>query len=150
MRTFRTLDEITDAAGSELGTSDWLHVDQQRISMFADATNDHQWIHVDEERAAAGPFGRTIAHGYLTLSLLPFFAGQVFDIATPGMRINYGLERVRFPAPVPVGSRLRSHVRLGAVTDHPAGKQVVVEHTVEIEGHDKPACVAGHVVLLVT
>ena len=148
MRTFETLDEISAAAGTELGTSDWLLIDQDRIATFADATNDHQWIHVDEERAAAGPFGGTIAHGYLTLSLLPFFASQVFTLATPGAKLNYGLEKVRFPAPVPVDSRLRSHVRLGTVSDHPAGKQAVIEHTVEIEGHDKPACVAAHVVLL--
>jgi acyl dehydratase len=150
MRTFSTLDEIADASGSDLGTSEWLEIDQERIAMFADATNDHQWIHVDEARAAAGPFGGTIAHGYLTLSLLPFFASQVFALETPGPKLNYGLEKVRFPAPVPVGSRLRSHVRLGVVTDHPAGKQAVIEHTVEIEGQDKPACVAAHVVLLLS
>ena len=148
MRTFTTLDDVAAAAGSEIGTSDWLEVDQDRIDSFADATLDHQWIHVDVERAAAGPFGRTIAHGFLTLSLLPRFASQVFELETPGARLNYGLEKVRFPSPVPVGSRLRSHVRFGEVRDLPAGKQLIVEHTVEIEGHDKPACVAQHVVLL--
>ncbi len=99
MRTFHTLDEVTAASGTEIGTSDWLTVDQDRITAFADATNDHQWIHVDEERAAAGPFGGTIAHGFLTLSLLPYFAAQVFALETPGARLNYGLEKVRFPAP---------------------------------------------------
>jgi len=148
MRTFTTLDEVASASGSDIGTSDWLTVDQARIEAFADATLDHQWIHVDVEAATAGPFGTTIAHGFLTLSLLPHFASQVFRLETPGARLNYGLEKVRFPSPVPVDSRLRSHVRFGEVRDLPAGKQLVVEHTVEIEGHDKPACVAAHVVLL--
>ena len=148
MRTFTTLDAVADAGGTDIGTSDWVVVDQARIDAFADATLDHQWIHVDAERAAAGPFGTTIAHGFLTLSLLPHFASQVFTLETPGARLNYGLEKVRFPAPVPMGSRLRSHVRFGEVRDLPAGKQLVIEHTVEIEGHDKPACVAAHVVLL--
>lgn len=148
MRTFTTLDEVAAAAQSEIGTSEWLEVDQSRIDAFAEATLDHQWIHVDAARAAEGPFGTTIAHGFLTLSLLPHFASQVFTLETPGARLNYGLEKVRFPNPVPVGSRLRSHVRFGEVKDLPAGKQLVVEHTVEIEGQDKPACVAAHVVLL--
>ena len=148
MRTFTTLDEVADAAGQEVGTSEWLTVDQERIDQFADATDDHQWIHVDRERAAQGPFGGTIAHGFLTLSLLPHFAAEVFRLETPGARLNYGLDKVRFPAPVPVGSRLRSHVRFGDVTDLPSGKQLVVNHTVEIEGAEKPACVAAHVVLL--
>ena len=150
MRTFHSLDEVSAASGTEIGTSAWLTVDQARIAAFADATNDHQWIHVDEERAAAGPFGGTIAHGFLTLSLLPFFAAQVFAFETTGARLNYGLEKVRFPAPVPVGSRLRSHVRFGEVTDLASGKQLVVHHTIEIEGADKPACVAAHVVLLLS
>jgi len=153
MRTFTTLDEVADAAGQEIGTSEWLTVDQERIGQFADATHDHQWIHVDVERAAQGPFGGTIAHGFLTLSLLPHFAAEVFRLETPGARLNYGLDKVRFPAPVPVDSRLRSHVRFGEVTDLPSGKQLVVNHTVEIGAsdgrvHDKPACVAAHVVLL--
>ena len=148
MRTFSSLDEVTAAAGTEIGTSEWLTLDQDRINAFADATNDHQWIHVDAEAAAAGPFGTTIAHGFLTLSLLPRFASQVFSLETPGARLNYGLDKVRFPNPVPVGSRLRSHVSFGEVKDLPAGKQLIVEHTVEIEGQDKPACVAAHVVLL--
>lgn len=148
MRTFTTLDEVAAAAGSEIGTSEWLTVDQARIDAFAEATLDHQWIHVDTAAAAAGPFGTTIAHGFLTLSLLPHFASQVVSFEMPGARLNYGLEKVRFPSPVPVDSRLRSHVRFGDVRDLPAGKQLVVEHTIEIEGHDKPACVAAHVVLL--
>jgi acyl dehydratase len=150
MRTFTTLEDVAAAAGQEIGTSEWLVVDQARIDSFADATLDHQWIHVDVERAGSGPFGTTIAHGFLTLSLLPHFASQVFSLETPGARLNYGLEKVRFPNPVPVDSRLRSHVRFGEVRDLAAGKQLIVEHTVEIEGHDKPACVAQHVVLLLS
>ncbi len=150
MRTFTTLDEVAAAAGSEIGTSEWLDVDQARLDAFADATLDHQWIHVDVDRAGTGPFGTTIAHGFLTLSLLPHFASQVFRLETPGARLNYGLDKVRVPSPVPVDSRLRSHVRFGEVRDLAAGKQLVVEHTVEIEGHDKPACVAQHVVLLLS
>ena len=148
MRTFTTHDEVAAAAESEIGTSEWLDIDQARIDAFADATLDHQWIHVDVDAAGAGPFGTTIAHGFLTLSLLPHFASEVFRLETPGARLNYGLDKVRFPNPVPVDSRLRSHVRFGEVRDLAAGKQLVVEHTVEIEGHDKPACVAQHVVLL--
>ena len=150
MRTFTTLDDVAAAAGSEIGTSDWLTVDQARIDAFADATLDHQWIHVDADAAAAGPFGTTIAHGFLTLSLLPPVASQVFSLETPGARLNYGLEKVRFPSPVPVDSRLRSHVRFGEVTDLPSGKQLIVHHTVELEGSAKPACVAAHVVLLLS
>lgn len=148
MRTFTTLDEVAAAAHTDIGTSDWLEVDQDRIDAFAEATKDHQWIHVDPEAAAAGPFGKTIAHGFLTLSLLPWFTANVYTLETPGAKLNYGLDKVRFPAPVPVDSRLRSHVRFGEVKDLPAGKQLIIEHTVEIEGHDKPACVAAHVVLL--
>jgi acyl dehydratase len=118
------------------------------VDAFADATGDHQWIHVDVARAKAGPFGGTIAHGYLTLSLIPFLGSQVFSLETPGAKLNYGVNKVRFPSPVPVGSRIRSHVTMGEVTDLPAGKQLTLRHTVEIEGHDKPACVAETVVLL--
>lgn len=150
MRTFTTLDEVQDAANTELGTTDWLLVEQDRIDQFAEATGDHQWIHVDPERAASGPFGATIAHGFLTLSLLPQFNVQVFALETPGARLNYGLNKVRFPSPVPVGSRLRSHVSVGEVADLPHGKQMVLKHTVEIEGGDKPACVAELVVLLLS
>ena len=148
MRIFTTLDDVAAAAATDIGTSEWFVVDQARIDAFADATLDYQWIHVDADAAAAGPFGKTIAHGFLTLSLLSHFASQVFALETPGARLTYGLERVRFPAPVPVDSRLRSHVRFGEIRDLPTGKQLVVEHTVEIEGHGKPACVAGHLVLL--
>ncbi|UUZ58027.1 MaoC family dehydratase [Nocardioides sp. B-3] len=150
MRTFTTLDEVAAAANSEIGTTDWLLVEQERINQFADATGDHQWIHVDEERAKEGPFGATIAHGFLTVSLLPYFNQQSFALETPGARLNYGLNKVRFPHPVPVGSRLRSHVSFGDVTDLPTGKQLIIKHTLEIEGVDKPACVAELVVLLLS
>ncbi|EON23033.1 MULTISPECIES: MaoC family dehydratase [Nocardioides] len=148
MRTFTTLEEVAASANTEIGTTDWLVVDQERINLFADATGDHQWIHVDEERAKTGPFGATIAHGFLTVSLLPHFNTESFALETPGARLNYGLNKVRFPHPVPVGSRLRSHVSFGDVTDLATGKQLAIRHTVEIEGVDKPACVAELVVLL--
>lgn len=148
MRILDDLDALTRMAGEELGTSDWLEIDQERVDRFADATGDHQWIHVDVERAAAGPFGGTIAHGYLTLSLLPYLGAQVFSLETPGAKLNYGVNKVRFPSPLRVGSRIRSHVVLGEVTELPAGKQVTLRHTIEIEGGEKPACVAETVVLL--
>jgi acyl dehydratase len=148
MRVLDDLDGLAELAGEELGTSEWLEIDQERVNLFADATGDHQWIHVDVERAEAGPFGGTIAHGYLTLSLLPFLGAQVFSLETPGAKLNYGVNKVRFPSPVRVGSRVRSHVTMGEVTDLPAGKQLTLRHTIEIEGATKPACVAETVVLL--
>ncbi|HEX6248832.1 MAG TPA: MaoC family dehydratase [Nocardioidaceae bacterium] len=150
MRVFKTLEELSDAAGQELGTSDWLLVDQERVNAFADATGDHQWIHVDVDRAADGPFGGTIAHGYLTLSLVPMFAAQIFSLETPGAKLNYGVNKVRFPNPVKVGSRIRCTASLGEVTDIPAGKQLTTRYVVEIEGEEKPACVAETVVLLLS
>jgi len=148
MRVFTTMDDLTAAVGEDLGTSDWLEVTQDRVDAFADATGDHQWIHVDVERAKDGPFGGTIAHGYLTLSLVPFLGSQVFALETPGAKLNYGANKVRFPHPVPVGSRIRSHVTLAELTDLASGKQMVLRHTVEIEGVEKPGCVAETVVLL--
>ena len=148
MRTFTSLDEVAAAAGEELGTSDWLEIDQARVDRFAEATGDHQWIHVDVDRAKQGPFGGTIAHGYLTLSLVPFLGAQVFSLETPGAKLNYGVNKVRFPHPVRVGSRVRAHVAMGEVTDLPTGKQMLLRYTVEIEGEPKPACVAETVVLL--
>jgi acyl dehydratase len=123
-------------------------VEQERVDEFAAATGDHQWIHVDVERAKAGPFGGTIAHGYLTLSLLPFLGSQVFGLETPGAKLNYGVNKVRFPSPLPVGSRVRARVSVAGVTDLPAGKQMTLKYVVEIDGSDKPACVAETVVLL--
>ena len=148
MRVFTTFDEITAAVGEELGTSDWLEIDQERVNAFADATGDHQWIHVDVERAKEGPFGGTIAHGYLTLSLIPQFTAEIFGLETPGAKLNYGVNKVRFPNPVRVGSRIRATAAIAEVTDIPAGKQMVTRYVIEIEGQDKPACVAETVVLL--
>ncbi len=148
MRTFTSFDELSDAIGEELGTSDWLPIDQERVDQFADATGDHQWIHVDVDRAASGPFGGTIAHGYLTLSLIPHLGAQVFTLETPGAKLNYGVNKVRFPAPVLVGSRVRSTVTVRGVTDLPSGKQLVLSHVIEIEDAPKPACIAETVVLL--
>jgi acyl dehydratase len=148
MRVFTTFEEIEAAAGQEIGTSDWIQIKQDRVNQFADATGDHQWIHVDIERATAGPFGGTIAHGYLTLSLVPWLGSMVFTLQTPGAKLNYGVNKVRFPNPVRVGSRVRSRVTIGKVTDIPTGKQLTVNHVIEIEGQDKPACVAETVVLL--
>jgi acyl dehydratase len=148
MRILDNLDELAGLTGEELGTSDWLEVDQDRVDRFADATGDHQWIHVDVERATAGPFGGTIAHGYLTLSLVPLLGSQVFSLETPGAKLNYGVNKVRFPSPVRVGSRIRDRVTVGEVTDLPTGKQLTLRHVIEIEGEGKPACVAETVVLL--
>lgn len=142
------LDDLKSRVGQELGVSEWLEVTQEAIDAFADATGDHQWIHVDVERAKAGPFGGTIAHGYLTLSLVPWLGSMLFSLQTPGAKLNYGVNKVRFPNPVRVGSRIRCRVTINAVVDIPAGKQLTVGHVVEIEGEDKPACVAETVVLL--
>ena len=129
--------------GDEFGPSEWLEIDQERINRFAEATGDDQWIHVDPERAAEGPFGTTIAHGFLTLSLLVRFLYEVRPETDEfRMGINYGVNRVRFPAPVPVGSRIRGRFRVVDVTDVEGGIQVAMEGTVEREGHEKPVCVA--------
>ena len=148
MRVFSTVDEIAACVGEELGTSDWLEVDQARVDAFADATGDHQWIHVDTERAAAGPFGGTIAHGYLTLSLIPFLGQGVFSLDTPGAKLNYGVNKVRFPSPLRVGKRIRVTISVAALTELPAGHQLTLQQVVEIEDEPKPACVAETVVLL--
>ena len=129
--------------GEEVGVTDWMEITQERVSAFADATDDHQWIHVDPGRAASGPFGGTIAHGFLTLALtVPLSAEVELDVGNPKMGINYGLEKVRFPAPVPVGSRIRARVALLGVTEVPGGIQVNRQVTIEVEGGDKPAMVA--------
>ena len=148
MRVFTTFEEIEAAAGEEIGTTDWVEITQERVNQFAEATGDDQWIHVDEEKAKAGPFGGTIAHGYLTLSLIPWLGSMVFGLDTPGARLNYGVNKVRFPNPVRVGSRIRATVKINGVADVSAGKQLTVGYTVEIENEDKPACVAESVVLL--
>jgi acyl dehydratase len=128
--------------GAEFGPSSWIEVPQERIDAFADATGDHQWIHVDPERAAAGPFGGTIAHGYLTLSLLPSMSYEVVPRQGGGMAVNYGLNRVRFPAPVPSGSRVRGSFRVDQVEQQDWGFQATMTATIEREGGDKPVCVA--------
>ena len=128
--------------GSEFGPSSWIEVPQERIDAFAEATGDRQWIHVDREAAAAGPFGSTIAHGYLTLSLLPVMSYEVVPREDGGMAVNYGLNRVRFPAPVPSGSRLRGSFRVDSVDEFDGGYQATMTATIEREGGDKPVCVA--------
>ncbi|MEV7286454.1 MaoC family dehydratase [Streptomyces sp. NPDC093252] len=144
-RIFTSVDELRAAVGERLGHTDWIEIDQQRIDLFAEATGDHQWIHVDPARAATGPFGTTIAHGYLTLALLPLFAPQLIAVEGVTMGVNYGTNKVRFPAPVPVGSRLRATAAVSAVDDVPGGVQVAIVFTVEREGGDKPVCVAESV-----
>lgn len=148
MRTFSTFEEIESAAGEEVGTSEWVEITQERVDQFADATGDHQWIHVDVEKARSGPFGGTIAHGYLTLSLVPWLSAQVIDLQTSGAKLNYGVNKVRFPNPLLVGSRVRLVATVGAITEVPAGRQLTLKYVVEIEDQDKPACVAETVVLL--
>lgn len=148
MRILSTPDQINAAVGTSLGTGDWLTIEQERITAFADATDDHQWIHVDAARAAAGPFGATIAHGYLTLSLIPALGAGIFALEHHGPTINYGVNKVRFITPVKVGSRIRAHVQLAAATPAAAGLQLLIDYTVEIDGEEKPACVAQTVVLL--
>ena len=144
-RIFTSAEELKAAVGESLGYSDWLEVDQKRIDLFAEATGDHQWIHVDPEKAAAGPFGTTIAHGYLTLSLLPLLVPQILRVDHVKMGVNYGTNKVRFPAPVPVGSRLRATAALREVTEVGGGVQVAAAVVVEREGGDKPVCVAESV-----
>ncbi|MBH5334110.1 MaoC family dehydratase [Streptomyces pactum] len=142
---FHSPRELLAAVGREFGPSDWVEVDQRRIDLFAEATGDHQWIHVDPERAADGPFGGTIAHGYLTLSLLPLFTPQLIRVEGVRLGVNYGTNKVRFPAPVPVGSRLRATARIAGVTEVPDGVQLTTAVTVEREGGGKPVCVAESV-----
>ncbi|MFJ9041308.1 MaoC family dehydratase [Streptomyces sp. NPDC102406] len=144
-RVFKDVDALKAAVGEQLGHTDWVTIEQERIDRFAEATGDHQWIHVDPERAKEGPFGTTIAHGYLTLSLLPLFGPQLIAVEGVKMGVNYGTNKVRFPAPVPVGSRLRATAAITSVEDVPGGAQVSVAFTVEREGGDKPVCVAESV-----
>ncbi len=141
-RTIEGVDGLRALVGEHLGTSRWIDVTQDQVDRFADATGDHQWIHVDPERAAEGPFGGTIAHGFLTLSLIPRVLPEILDVRGFRMVVNYGLDRVRFPAPLPVGSRVRASVVLDELSDVPDGVQLAHTITFEIEGGDKPACVA--------
>lgn len=142
---FVSVDELKAAVGTEVGVGHWLEIDQERIDKFAAATDDFQWIHVDPDRAAEGPFGSTVAHGFLTLSLIPGLAKGFTSVAGAKMGVNYGLNKVRFPAPVPSGSRVRARVELVEVEEVPGGVQVVSRVTVERDGGDKPVCVAESV-----
>jgi acyl dehydratase len=142
-RTFQGTSQLREALGEHLGYSEWLEIDQERVNLFADATGDHQWIHVDPERATReSPFGGPVAHGYLTLSLVSFLMPQIIRVEGISLGINYGLNKVRFPAPVPVGSRIRAGAELANVEDIPGGVQITAKVTIEREGGEKPVCVA--------
>ncbi|HJW12382.1 MAG TPA: MaoC family dehydratase [Albitalea sp.] len=142
MKSFDRLADLQALVGQEIGVSEWIQIDQHRINLFADATGDHQWIHVDPARAASGPFGGTIAHGFLTLSLLPEMFANGYEIRDSHMGINYGLNRVRFTAPVPVDSRVRGRFKLLKYEPIDGGAQLAIEVTMEREGADRPVCVA--------
>ena len=145
MRTFAKLSELESLVGEHVADSDWIEVTQERIQLFADATNDHQWIHVDVERAKAGPFGAPVAHGFMTLSLLPEMGASAMEVLDTRMGVNYGLNRVRFPAPVPAGSRVRGRFKLLKYEVIDGGAQLTFEVLMEREGSDKPVCVAESV-----
>ena len=143
MRVFQTLQEVADLVGQELAVSDWIEITQERINLFAQATGDHQWIHVDPQRANQGPFGSTIAHGFLTLSLMPSFFDSAMQVQATRMAVNYGVNKVRFTSPVPVGSKLRARISLKSADPiDPQGYQMTYAVVVEREGADKPVCVA--------
>lgn len=149
MKTFSGLDEFVAAQGSQLGPTEWLEIAQDRVDLFADATDDHQWIHVNPERAAEGPFGGTIAHGLLTLSLLPQFSQQLYTVKNVAMAINYGYNKVRFITPVKVGARIRARAEITKVDQLDGAVQATVMVTVEIDGSEKPAAVAESIVRMV-
>lgn len=149
MRVFPSLDSFVAATGEHLGHSDWHTVTQDQVDTFADATGDHQWIHVDPEKAARGPFGAPIAHGFLTLSLISMLGPRTYHVDGLSMVINYGLNKVRFPRPVKVGARIRGGAELVEVTEVPGGRQAVVRWTIEVDGEEKPACVAESVTRLI-
>jgi acyl dehydratase len=139
---FQSPAELKNAVGKHLGYSDWLDIEQARVNLFADATGDHQWIHVDPERAKAGPFGGPIAHGYLTLSLVSYFLPRIVEVRGVSMGINYGADRLRFPAPVPVGSRIRAGAELVEAEDTKDGAvQAKIRVTIQVEGQERPSCV---------
>lgn len=149
VREINGIVELEKLVGQEVGSSDWVTIDQDRIQLFADATDDHQWIHLDEEKAKAGPFGGTIAHGFLTLSLLPMLSQRTVDVTGMKMKINYGLNKVRFPQPVPSGARVRDTITLDSVERKDAGVMVIMTHVIEIDGEQRPACIAESVSLMV-
>ncbi|MGW1050776.1 MaoC family dehydratase [Streptomyces sp. NPDC002521] len=141
-RTVNDIAELLQLGATDLGHSEWLEITQERVNTFADATDDHQWIHVDVERAKTGPFGGTIAHGYLSLSLLIPLWSELLEVQGIGMAVNYGLNKVRFPSPVRVGAKIRAHGAIVSVTEVKGGAEVTVDLTVEIDGQPKPAAVA--------
>lgn len=149
MRVFANVGALKQAVGEQLGTSDWVTVDQAMIDRFAEATGDFQWIHVDVARAKASPFGTTIAHGFLTLSLLARLSRAVYGVEQLAARLNYGCDKVRFPTPVPSGKRIRAHFKLQSVEDVPRGVRLATEAVVELEGAPKPACIAEQIALLI-
>ncbi|MEZ5118368.1 MAG: MaoC family dehydratase [Candidatus Nanopelagicales bacterium] len=149
MRVFHGLADLSAAVGEHLGYSSWHQITQEQIDEFARATGDEQWIHVDPQRAASGPFGATIAHGFLTLSLIPMLVREVYHVDDLVMGVNYGCNKVRFPAPVPVGSRIRAGVELMSVTSASLGSQIATRVTIELQGSDKPACVAETLAVMV-
>lgn len=149
MKLFNGIDELESASGQHLGYSEWHTVTQEAVSLFADATGDHQWIHLDQERAEDGPFGATVAHGYFVLSLVPVLSWEIYDIAGLTMSLNYGANRLRFPAPVPVGSQIRAGVELLEVNRTTTGANSLTRTTIDIEGSQKPACVVENVAVYV-
>ena len=149
MRVFDGIADLEKAVGAHLGHSEWHTIDQDQIDAFAAATGDHQWIHVDPAKAAGGPFGSTVAHGFLTLSLVPMLTWQVYTVEGVTMAVNYGADKLRFPAPVPVGSRVRAAVELSSVTPNKMGYQVATRVTIELDGSDKPACVVDMLAVVV-
>jgi acyl dehydratase len=150
MRTINGLDELRKAEGEVIGTSEWHQVTQDDVNTFADVTGDHQWIHVDVERARQTPFGGTIAHGYYTLSLAPRLSDQILRLDGFAFGLNYGLNRVRFPAPLPVGQRVRMTCKIAKLDDIPGGAQITFENTFEVEGGDKPVCIAESIARVYT
>lgn len=144
MRIFKTLNELRQSEGVELGQSDWITVGQDRVQWFADATGDHHWIHLDEDRAREAGYNGTLVHGFLTLALIADFMDQIYRIEDVKLVLNYGLDRVRFPAPVPSGSRIRARASLVSVEPKASGAKVTVRYIMEAEGLEKPACTADH------
>lgn len=149
MKVFTGIPEVEAAVGTHVGWSEWHEVTQDQVQLFADATGDHQWIHLDVEKAKEGPFGGTIAHGFLTLSLLPMLAGEVYRIDGVKMGVNYGADKLRFPSPVPVGSKVRAGVEINGVTPIALGYQIATRVTIEREDGDKPACVVDMLAVVV-
>ena len=149
MRVFNGIADLEKAVGTHLGHSEWHTIDQDQIDAFATATGDHQWIHTDPAKAAEGPFGTTVAHGFLTLSLVPMLTWQVYKVEGLTMAVNYGANKLRFPSPVPVGSRVRAAVELTSVTPNKMGYQVATRVTIELDGSDKPACVVDMLAVVV-